>query len=602
MTEKQQNNPEINNLQETLSQSIVEEVKGVEESRKEFPDIDELLKVQKNQEFLKSLSLDTFLDFELNESEKEKVSEILNRWVIEKTSPIDIEIWDRVYQDIDDYSPPIDNESDNTEKLKEIVNEYREKSIFNWLNNGSDTSNQINYEKIWNEPEENEKISKIIMDIYNEYYQEINNELWITDITQLTPSQATKLAGLITMTKLDYDYWQAISPQTNHLFFDWLPENEKVRYKKEYFISLMVGNKASLKSEFVNLVNDKWILSNASVKEKWYELYNSIKSSISDDMLENISGMNLDEIIEFANNLSDEREWWLPVLDFYSWYLESKEWWWIKRVKWRQHIVANLFYSEFSEFWDEHEENDNKVVSTLLKDWKWICRNYANANEAVFEALKSMQNPDNNKLKNSLLLYYDGNELNNNELNSKIAETEEGSNSHAWNVLITIWKDWKKNISQIDTTHADWSWNEWWIWDSWFSLDKVRTLDRTFDRFINEMADNLSDKTFNEIWWNIIDFISELELEWWNEKKVDMMMKLAQWYFITWDKEWKTYIYMINSKILILKITLKIEDELHFIDFEKNYHMNYLYHYYENDLITLIDDYCDEHLYILEKI
>lgn len=95
-------------------------------------------------------------------------------------------------------------------------------------------------------------------------------------------------------------------------------------------------------------------------------------------------------------------------------------------------------------------DNDTDSIPELLDEGEGICRNYAMAIHALFEALKSMQAPETNQLQNT----YSAPVRNTN--NSKTDRLQYGvTSAHAWNNFYTIESDGSINTTSIDATLED---------------------------------------------------------------------------------------------------------------------------------------------------
>jgi len=477
---------------------------------------------------------------------KELIASLLNwndKW-IEKTLEelidnnfkieysVDLDIWKKSYRSIDNYNPVIDVNEDYSDELWKVVEQYR--LIWNNLTTSSNKFWKVSKDEFWvfkqdlnkvewnqleNSPEENKKILDIINEFYKTNKDVIYEKLWIKDITKLTPSEAAKLVTLITMSKLDYDHSQAIYPWNEGNYFEWLDNSEKNEYKESLLIShimsplLWCETNGHIKTNFLktndyssllnklNLNNiDCESLSFDDIKNKW--------NDIASNILKNkwFSSNNINRVLQFAYESNT-----------YSFNAYSNTEFWKRLTSW----------------------NDMKTVSELLEWWDGICRNYAIANEKLFEALKTVQSPKNNMLKNSALIYYSWNQESNVKWN--IANMEDGTKNHAWNTLVTIWKDWTKYIAQVDSTHADTWWTEWWIWKKWnidSEIAKVLTIDRTFDRLLNDVADWTNDKWFEDIDNQLNTYIKTLEKSWWDMSKIILLKsKLIDFYSWLWKTE-----------------------------------------------------------------
>ncbi len=102
-------------------------------------------------------------------------------------------------------------------------------------------------------------------------------------------------------------------------------------------------------------------------------------------------------------------------------------------------------------------------VDVLLEKGKGICRNYGIASEKVFDALKLLQRPETDLLKNSALVRFadtehDGRSKGNERLKTlSVADTKGGAgyDGHMWNVLVTIDDGGTIHKTHVDMTHAD---------------------------------------------------------------------------------------------------------------------------------------------------
>ncbi len=452
---------------------------------------------------------------ENNEKEKsiiEKLAEILQKVTIfqwDKES-LNMEHNNRVYQNINDHNPEIDTWVDHSKELQEILKDHKKTAIKWWL-----SENQIKP----SDEAETKKILWIINEVYNKDKEAIDEKLWITDINHLTPTQATKLAALVTMTKLDYNHSQFIDPDNASEYFDGMQENDKNQFRKEYYSSEVWKELLNFKMFHV----DNWVTIN----------YEYLYTELIKD--KDLSKKNLDEIKIIAKEDAKtivEKELWREI---------NKN-----DLKDNLADYTEFIYDQFtknSKIREEWVKIDQKSVSEMLDWWKWICRNYAIANEKIFEALKTIQNPNNNQLQNSILPYYSWSttwkEIDEKNIWNIIAGEEESTKQHAWNELITIWKDWKKYVSQIDSTHADTWWYEWWKWEKNNELNKVDTIDRTFDRLLNDVVDNNKDwlKT-KEILPKLEKLLQDMEVSW-DIKWISVMrVKLYDFYEKIWDEEW----------------------------------------------------------------
>ena len=201
------------------------------------------------------------------------------------------------------------------------------------------------------------------------------------------------------------------------------------------------------------------VINTHTIKKQSSELYNEIYQSLDKNDINFLNQTNdFSEIKQKAISYlkpTIEKQWiTLENWDFYvKWENEEKVKItsifanfdnWVKEI-----YVANWkLYSEMSKI-------DEKPVSEMLENWQGIFRNYAIANEKIFEAIKTMQNSENNQLNNSALVFYSWNSEGNEEIIAA-SNTEWWTNLHAWNSLITIWEDWKKYIAQIDKSLPYW--------------------------------------------------------------------------------------------------------------------------------------------------
>lgn len=130
-------------------------------------------------------------------------------------------------------------------------------------------------------------------------------------------------------------------------------------------------------------------------------------------------------------------------------------------------LSRNLEYDDFqTTFWGYFINwffgNDNDSVPELLEGWKWVCRNYASATKVVFDSLKELQSPENNKLRNTysrISIDIDSSEL---FLRSYLLGLSSKSNSrdkivdlHTWNTFYTVIPSWDIQSVIVDIQWAD---------------------------------------------------------------------------------------------------------------------------------------------------
>ena len=368
-------------------------------------------------------------------------------------------MWNNIYNSIDNYAPKTSNEkkeelTSEVQKLREAWSELKHL----WKNlNGTD------WQQLENTPKENQKLTKMITEFFDENRDLIEKELGITNISELSPAEATKLTSYITMTKLEYKHAQAITPWKEDTYYENMSEEEQLRYKKDYIVSSYLWQLLKLpwneKYYIGEWTNWEKVINTHTIKKQSSELYNEIYQSLDKNDINFLNQTNdFSEIKQKAISYlkpTIEKQWiTLENWDFYvKWENEEKVKItsifanfdnWVKEI-----YVANWkLYSEMSKI-------DEKPVSEMLENWQGIFRNYAIANEKIFEAIKTMQNSENNQLNNSALVFYSWNSEGNEEIIAA-SNTEWWTNLHAWNSLITIWEDWKKYIAQIDKSLPYW--------------------------------------------------------------------------------------------------------------------------------------------------
>jgi len=503
-----------------------------------------------------------------DEVDKKKLNDILLS-VIEYNFKIEVSIdftlkWDvnTSYQSIDNHNPEYTNK-DYSEKLERIFKSYRKKwswavtatseiyydNIKNNINIKNQSVNKIGLNKLENNLEENKKILKIISDFYDTNKNIIEKKLWIKNIKELTPKQATKLVSLITMSKLNYDYWQIISPWKEEDYLKWLNKNEKLEYKKSllstYIMTPILYGEVIwfIETDYLKTNNYDEILNNYNLDK-----YKNLSIKDIEKKWNEIATLVLNKIWVNEENINN------LLKDAYLWPIVKTSVYWNTKF-WKQSVS-----------W-----NDIKTVSELLEWWKWVCRNYAVANEKLFEALKTIQNKENNQLKNSILINYEWND--DIDIKWNIANSESWTEGHAWNILVSIWKDWNFYVTQIDSNHADTWWIEWWK-TTWINISStiknVNTIDRTFDRLLNDIADKANSMEYFE--WAIKqlnNYVLTLEKTDWDIDKILMLkMKMLKFYDVLWkEKETEIILSEINDyaslKIKKSENILKVCKELY---------------------------------------
>lgn len=381
------------------------------------------------------------------------------------------------YSSLDNHNPKTTQE-DKTKDLENVLLTYKEEytTVLSELNPDKENTK--------------DNLKKIIEEFYLEHKEELNKH-WIDDITKLTPKQATILSSMITMYSMNYYYAQGLNPADESWYLEKTTPEEKESYFKSKNNSI----------EFIHIVN------NFKQKE-WYPdltIYN-IKKTLPPEKYKILS-LELNEIY---------KDWYK-----YTFSEQDKE-----NILKNQIEEVDFVYKNTSELYENSQKIDTIPVDELLKWWKWICRNYAVANEKVFESLKDMQSHENNQLKNSSLIrFVDYKTINNIypwEKDLKQLWIDEADDWwfswHARNLLITIDKDWKAHKTQIDPTWSDlWDWDRAeWQW-SWLYGD-VKTLDRTYERVFQDISkDNKkidyskNKKQIDEIMEQMMRFVNSID-------------------------------------------------------------------------------------------
>lgn len=343
-----------------------------------------------------------------------------------------------VYESLDEHLP-ITSDTNHSGELDKIVKLL--KNEWYWKNPDSiiyKNSKEINQTR--------ENLKKVVVDFFEKHRE----ELWkygITDIYDIDPASAAKLTSIITMYYLKYNYAQAMKPRYWDSMMQELSESEKSEYLKDQDKAIEIALLCEkFKSKFPQHKNTKlkdfiyydiwWIWIAEYVKR--YGIKNHFSKEEKEGMLENNRNV-VDEIFKVTSK-SYRRNW---------------------------------------------EEVDNLPVDRLLEWWKWVCRNYAKANEKLFEAIKSMQG-DLSQLKNSTLIYFSDvkSEYSSNEnYDIWLKDSKNRYTNHAWNLLISIDEEWVTHKTQLDTTFADATSGINIYWD-------VRTLDKTYERAFQDIIKN----------------------------------------------------------------------------------------------------------------
>lgn len=452
-------------------------------------------------------------------SPEKETQESPQKHILKSEVPLEFSLWNREYRSLDDNNPEIDLNNSQQSRLNAMVKKIRENwwelmHIWEKLNQATDT--------LENNPEENQKLQEILVKYFEENKDEIEEKLWITNISDLSPVDATKLVSMLTMDKLDYNYSQQITPKTGEYYFKMLSPEQKKEFKIDLYTSSIVAAFAQFEDIFSQFFIKDNHFNISTMKELWSGFYNSIRDSLDSDTLRKISWQGLEEIREEARvfvydimkqsqNLTDDQ---ITIAEQKA--LINK---WDDPVK--EVYVAN------SKLFNQQWLYDRVSISELLEWWKWVCRNYAVAQEKLFEALKWLQKIWNNKLQNSVLVSYSWNSEGS-SFNTRLADSEAYTNDHSWNMLITIWADWKEYITQIDSTLSDvWGWK----WD-------VMTLDKTFERLFNDLADNLNLIDLISVDKKLEQYVKTLEESWTNTERVNLLKsKLVDFYNTLWNKK-----------------------------------------------------------------
>lgn len=370
-----------------------------------------------------------------------------------------------VYESLDQHNPEL-TKQDFSAKLESITDKYRK---------------ELSGENLTNPDKENtkENLKKMI----TEYFEQNKDSLtkaWIMDIAHLTPQQATKLVSIITMDKLGYNYPQFILPNNEAHLIDKLDPQDKSEYIK-------------WKEWALNCLHEIILLKDQNVKYKnahWHVFFGEL------------SGAEQNKICNMVGSPGYKWLSWKEMEDFLD----------------KNRNDVTIFYLNFANFYERNQKPDQLPVDELLKWWKWICRNYAVANEKLFDALKDLQDPSDNRLKNSSLVKFgsinsaSGDKYEKNDL---FAVWEKEANEvfwwgHAWNELVTIDKDQKVHKTQVDPTQAD-------GWDgeknSMEKADnlywKVGLLDRTDTRLVQDLTKEWVDS--KEVWESLLKLYLSLD-------------------------------------------------------------------------------------------
>ncbi len=402
---------------------------------------------------------------ELSNEEKQKRREILDR-IMEYNFDINhwlrfevINKWETtIYESLDQHSPTL-TQKDFSEKLDAITRKYR--------NEMSD----MNADSESGETPENLKL--MVLD----YFKENKESLWkfgISDIRELTPQQAAKLASIIVMDKLDYDYLQFLVPSNEKDYLKWLKtEEESNQYNKskEYSISFAYEIVQFLKQH--PEIKSRKEISNEVLKNIWKSIKDPWYTHLSQDIRDEIMKNNIDHV--------------------------------------------DFVYKQVSSLFKEHLKNDDLPVDELLKKWKGVCRNYGIATEKIFDALKDIQNTNNNLLKNSALVrFVDVKNVKGHYETSSLMETwinelkDSGFSDHMWNLLVTIDENGTIHKTQLDPTQSDW-------WDGSRNTigrneniyGKVKTLDTTYERLLQDLTKEWSDS--KEVTKNLVRLYVSLD-------------------------------------------------------------------------------------------
>lgn len=374
------------------------------------------------------------------------------------------------YTSLDSHSPRTTQE-DKSQELQNVLNVYK---------------NELDYDSFqWNKDKENtkENLKNIIQDFYVTHKEELAKH-GIHDITQLTPKQASILSSMITMHSINYYHAQALTPWS-----EWWYLKDTTNEEKELYFKWK--NDAIEIIHIIYTLKQKDWLNNISI----FDYYNKLKESNPEKF--NLMDKAISNVLSawYKHTFTDEQK---------NYILKNN----INEV--------DSVYKNISELYKESQKIDKISVDELLKWWKWICRNYAVANEKLFETLKNMQNSNNNQLKNSAMpTYVDYNttswiynnqwELNNIWRNEAKDWTFAG---HAWNLLITIDENWRVHKTQLDPTRADW-WD--WTraeWQWWWQYGNVRTLDRTYERIFQDVAKE--NKSIEEVIKQMIKYVNSI--------------------------------------------------------------------------------------------
>jgi len=464
----------------------------------------------------------------IKDIEKDLMYIIDNNFIIENSIDLTFNSLNTTYSSIDNYNPIVDVKADNSDELSNLVKRYRWnlKWRVNVNNRGEVLKNNI---------EENTKLVEIIKSFYNENKDIIEEKLWITNIHDLTPQQATKLVSLITMSKIDYQHYQALKPNSENSYYKKSSDIEKLEYKKDLLL-------ASYKVIFKEIKN---IYKIRNIEDNWLIYWFDNDIEVAKERIMNwkidLAAISTNEVKQLVKN---------DILNNYADLFDEQ--WLLSDVN---NIINDIFNIKKWKYWkldyayikqatkEKIYKNDKKSISELLEWWKWVCRNYAVASEKLFEALKVIQNSDNNKLSSSILVYYTWNTEKNN-IKSKISDNE-FSPAHAWNTLITIWADWKQYVSQIDTTFWDGRWNSkkdevsklLWLWEG-INIDGLKYLDETFNRLLNDLADKVDEEWFEQLDWELNNYILWLEKTWWDIKNIiSLKNKMIKFYEWLWKNE-----------------------------------------------------------------
>lgn len=437
-----------------------------------------------------------------------KLAELIeNNFKVEYSVNLDIN--DTKYRSIDNYNPEIDSSIDNSEKLWSLLDKHKNNQKFN-----IQTLNTKNE----NNPEEIKELKNIITEFYWENKELIIEKLWITDITNLTPKQAAQLVSFITMSKLDYAHIQMVFPwNDNNSYYENSSIDEQMQYKESFSYTLYLAPLIDIRDNMWQEKNSVLLnLIDKDINElvKWLDLENKTPTEVKLYMKE-----YLYTIMEPI-----KKDLWLTWENDITKIIDNNYW---------DYNLKNIFL----QISDQNTANDHKSISELLKWWQWVCRNYAIVNEKLFEVLKGMQNPNDNKLRNSALPYYTWSDS-----NYEISINEDAnSENHAWNTLITAWENNDIYIAQIETTQVDTWWREWWKAE-WLSSDEtinnVENIDRTFDRLLNDISNQATEEWFKEVDSKLKSYIIGFENSWWDvDKIINLKYKLMILYKTLWKQE-----------------------------------------------------------------